>query len=335
MNLIVTDHCNRSCPYCFAREKVALAGEGKELPPGSGYISLENVETYLDFIQKSGLRTFKILGGEPTLHPDLPEIVKRGLDRGLDIKIFTNGLWPKSIREYFIAKTEGVAFIVNVNEPHLQTEAENRRQHECLKIAAERAALGFNIYRMEFDLLFTAELIETYNLKRDIRLGLASPIARAGNEHLADEELKMVGRRLASQLRELEKRDIIGMFDCGFTLCMFDEEDLGSLVLTTQDGFSSSCHCVIDVGPDLSAWHCFPLSEIFNVSINDFNNADEINAYYFKKLAPIRDFGSTGDCFGCKHLRRGQCTGGCLGRIIRNIESHGDSRFIEKLEATL
>ena len=67
MNLIITDWCNRACPYCFAREKVGLLGS--DAP--TRFLSLPDLEFYLEFLVRSGLRELKLLGGEPTLHPQL------------------------------------------------------------------------------------------------------------------------------------------------------------------------------------------------------------------------------------------------------------------------
>lgn len=37
-----------------------------------------------------GFTTAQILGGEPTLHPDFPDLVVAALDRGLDVEVYSN-----------------------------------------------------------------------------------------------------------------------------------------------------------------------------------------------------------------------------------------------------
>lgn len=133
------------------------------------------------------------------------------------------------------------------------------------------------------------------------------------------------------QLRELEAHDVLGSFDCGFPRCMFDWADLGHLVEATT-GFASLCGPVIDVGPDLTAWPCFPLSEIFNVNLLDFNDREELKDYYTRKLAPMRSLGTLDECKDCKYLRRDQCCGGCIARSLRDWTSQGDRRLLEKLD---
>jgi len=295
-------------------------------------VSLETVDWYLDFLENSNHKVFRILGGEPTLHPQLPHIVERALNRDFKIIIFTNGLWPEQIRDFFDKNTDGrVAFVFNINEPFQQQKWENERQKDCLKIAGNRAMIGFNIFQEQFNLLFCKELINGFSLKREIRLGLANPVVRENNVFLSNDSLKQTGRRLCHQLRDLEADDILGVFDCGFPLCMFDESDLGSLGITTTKGFTSICQVIIDVDADLNAWPCFPLSKFLNVNLRNFKSIQEIFSYYSEKLAPLRSIGSMDECITCKFKRRGQCASGCLGRTIRSIEANGDPRLIEKL----
>ena len=266
------------------------------------------------------------------MHPELPEIIRLGRKNGFSIGVFTNGLWPGPIQEYFRKnKDDKVVFLFNVNEPSKQKPMENSRQLQSLKIAGRQATLGFNIYHEDFNLLFVEELIISLSLKRKVRLGLASPIVKAKNAYLEISALKRVGKRLVQQLCELEKKDILGSLDCGFPLCMFDESDLGSLSLTLQSGFRSRCQPILDVDADLSVWPCYPLCEIMNVSLKDFRDRDELVKYYSKKLAALRNIGSMNECMTCKYLRRGQCSGGCFGRTLKSFEESGDPRLLEKL----
>jgi len=339
MNLIVTDVCNRNCPYCFAEFKLNRGAEGGSSYKKDRYISVENYSIYLEFLEKSRDEKLKLLGGEPTLHPQFTRLVDIGLERGFEVTIFTNGLWNDAVLAYFKGPTSPlhtdthsrVNFVFNLNEPGLQTDKENRLQERSLEIAGAHAKCGFNIYRTEFDLLFLGDIIKKYSLQKFIRLGLACPIANTPNEYIKTEELKAAGTRLVGQLRQLEKRDILGTFDCGFPLCMFSEDELGSITLSTA-GFKSICSPIIDVGADLTAWPCFPLSRMFNVKLIDFNSVKELEEFYNEKFKHFRQFGSQDECLGCKYLHRAQCAGGCLARgLVQWAKT--DPVFFEKLDA--
>ena len=330
MNLIITDVCNRNCPYCFAEFKLNRGTQRIPSDKKERYISMEKFLLYLDFLEKSSDDKLKLLGGEPTLHPRFTKLVDIGLERGFEVTIFTNGLWNDVVVDYFKKDINGrVSFVFNLNEPEFQTEREQKLQDRSLGLVGNRAKCGFNIYRTDFDLLFMGDIIEKYSLQKFIRMGLACPIANTPNEYIKTEDLKAVGTRLAGQLRQLEKRDILGTFDCGFPLCMFSREELGSITLSTG-GFKSLCSPIIDVGADLTAWPCFPLSSMFNVKLTDFTSKKELEEFYDEKFKHFRQFGSQDDCLGCKYLQRAQCAGGCLARgLVQWAKS--DSAFFEKM----
>jgi hypothetical protein len=333
MNLIVTDVCNRNCPYCFAESKLNRSQSKKKLLNKDRFISIKNYLVYLNFLKKSRDTQLKLLGGEPTQHPRFIEMVTMALEQDFDLVIFTNGLWGSEVLNFFRKGIHPkVRFVFNINEPAVRTKNETALQKKSLEIVGKQAKCGFNIFRKDFDLLFLGDIIEKYSLEKTIRLGLACPIANTGNEYIPNEDLKTTGTRLAAQLRQLEKRDIVGAFDCGFPLCMFSENELGSIILTT-DGIKSLCNPIIDVGMDLMAWPCFPLSNILNVSILEYETVDELKSFYGKKLKYFRQFGSQEDCLDCKYRKRAQCSGGCLSRGLVEWVKNDPSVF-EKLEAT-
>jgi radical SAM protein with 4Fe4S-binding SPASM domain len=295
-------------------------------------MSLEKYLICLDFLHKSHENHMKLLGGEPTLHPEIRPFVELNLERGIETTLFTNGLWEPNVQEFFEQpNTSTVQFVFNVNELSLLKSRDKAILERSLKIAGSRAIIGFNIYRTDFDLMFLGDLIEAFSLKKTIRLGLASPIVGVENDYILEGELKTVGKRLVAQLLTLEKKDILGSFDCGFPLCLFNRKELGTLALATQ-GFSSVCDAIIDVGVDLTVWPCFPLSNILNVKMTDFKNLLEIKSFYQKKFNSLRQFGHRESCLSCKYLRRGQCSGGCLARNIL-LWQKDDPEILEKLNS--
>lgn len=84
--------CNAGCVYCSAwqaRRDAAVA----PMPLGSAL-------RILDHLRTAGAESIILLGGEPTLHPDLLGIARGAVARGFDIGIATNGLaWEERLRE--------------------------------------------------------------------------------------------------------------------------------------------------------------------------------------------------------------------------------------------
>jgi organic radical activating enzyme len=332
VNLIITDRCNRNCAYCFAQLKLSKKESSEQR---FRYMNAADFDYSLDFLEKAGTQTLQILGGEPTLHPEFINFVKKGLQRGLKVIIFTNGLWPKEVSRFFESKvTENVNFVINVNEPRYQSRQEQHKQSYTMNIMSGRGRCGFNVYERDFDLRFIKDYIEKYSLTKKIRLGLASPIFGKKNSFVDNADLKFIGARIIRQLSELEQSGIIGMLDCGFPLCMFSESDLGKLQIVTER-FFSACAPVVDVGVDLEVWPCFPLSsESFTTTLREYSTLKDLTAFFNEKLKAFRPFGSMDDCFGCKFLERGQCCGGCLTRGLLTWEK-SDAQLLHKMNTAV
>ena len=328
MNLIITDHCNRACPYCFAQEKVRLSGHAGE----ARVLSDEDFDYCVAFLKRNNVPSLKLLGGEPTTHPQFVRFVEEGLRQGLNVTVFTNGLWSADVLEWVCACESGkLTFLFNVNEPNQQPDNQNERQAQSLACAGKRGMIGFNLYQLDFDLKFVVDLIERFGLKREIRLGVAHPIAGQTNVFVPDADLPALGAHLLEQLVHLESHDILGSLDCGFPLCMFPEDLLGKLVTCTKSGMCSDCGPILDVGPDLNVWPCFPLSSLLNVNLRDFETLDTLKTFYEQKLSVVRGVGFLDRCIACKYRARGQCCGGCVARTIRNWQQNGDTSILERI----
>ena len=81
----VTDHCNLSCPICYAESG----------PHRPGYRSLAQIESMLDAVVRNEGRpdVVQLSGGEPTLHPELFAILDAARARPIrHLMLNTNGI---------------------------------------------------------------------------------------------------------------------------------------------------------------------------------------------------------------------------------------------------
>jgi len=86
--LILTERCNFSCPYCRGLRKDC-----------KGDMTLERSKEIVDLWADEGLRNIRFSGGEPVVWKDLPELVAHTKARGVKrIAISTNGSAP--LRHY-------------------------------------------------------------------------------------------------------------------------------------------------------------------------------------------------------------------------------------------
>ncbi len=88
--LVFLRGCNLRCPYCHIPDLVLGTGMGSV--PGSDLGNLlKSKEGWIDGVV--------ITGGEPTISPELNEIIDRVRALGLKVKLDTNGTRPDVIRE--------------------------------------------------------------------------------------------------------------------------------------------------------------------------------------------------------------------------------------------
>ena len=88
-NLSITNVCNRRCVYCFANDSKSELGKT--------YMEEGVYDAALNYLQRSGIKQVRLLGGEPTLHPAFISMVNKALERDFTICLFTNGLMPYTI----------------------------------------------------------------------------------------------------------------------------------------------------------------------------------------------------------------------------------------------
>lgn len=313
-NVLLTQLCVRSCPYCFAQKYMG------EVSP-KDMLSWDNLIYLADFFIKSGVYHMSLLGGEPLLHPQFSEFVHYLSKRGIHSSIFTSGITTKQkfevIKEELIDKGLEYQFICNVNDPKKSPASELSKVDSFLKTFGERTTLSFNIYELDFSFDFLFEYIKKYNLKNHIRLGLAHPIPNQPNHCIPPVDFPKVAERLTYFYEKFKEENIEIGFDCGFPLCIFTEEQLGKMFLWSNGRLIFKCGPAIDIGTDMSVWSCFPLSSFNKRSLFEFDSIREIDDFYNAKMNEMRNNeGIYDSCTSCKYRKSGLCTAGCVSHVI-------------------
>lgn len=94
LRLSLTDKCHMRCVYCRPEMDMGM--------PGAGSLTAEEIEQLVrHLVRAHGLRKVRLTGGEPTIRPDLLEIIQRlaAIDGIEDLALTTNGLTlPKQAR---------------------------------------------------------------------------------------------------------------------------------------------------------------------------------------------------------------------------------------------
>ncbi|MBF0345853.1 MAG: radical SAM protein [Nitrospirae bacterium] len=328
-NILLTQRCVRTCPYCFAKKHMSASQPDDML-------SWENLIYIADLIENSGGRNISFLGGEPTLHPRFIDFAMYLIERNFNIMVFTSGIMSEKILHESIAvfanvPKERLSFVCNLNDPKQSPFAETEIVKCFLEQFGHRTCGGFNIYQNDFEMDFLFQYISRYGLKRTIRLGMAHPIPTAKNKFIDIDEMKNIIDRLFIYAPTMERLRIKLDFDCGFTMCLLNDTQLGWLYRLTGGGVKFGCGPAIDIGSDMSVWSCFPMSSFHKRSVYEFDSIHEIRNFYMDIHRKVRMevAGIFEECDECRYREEGSCQGGCLGHMLLRFQDEATVRIPE------
>ena len=141
LRISVTDRCNFRCLYCMPQEGLAWL-------PKTDILSYEEIAQVVAQLSPLGLRRLRITGGEPTIRPNLDELIRmlRAIPTVEDIALSTNGVRLPQIAELY--RQAGLDR-VNISADSLRPERIAAIARRSLgfdpiacAIAAERAGLS-------------------------------------------------------------------------------------------------------------------------------------------------------------------------------------------------
>lgn len=75
----VTRYCNARCGFCLA-------------PPDGAHPPVTILKRRLEWLEENGVRNIHFCGGEPTIHPALPELLAHVQEHGGESRLTTNGI---------------------------------------------------------------------------------------------------------------------------------------------------------------------------------------------------------------------------------------------------
>ncbi len=328
-NILLTNFCNRKCPYCFAQNEMRNAsGRGKK-----DELSFKNLKIILDFLEKSGEKIVRLMGGEPTLHSKFKQIIDYILSRGFRIYIFTNGLFSEKIAGFLASKGKLIKYSFNIDSPKMYSSRSWRLISGNLKIIVPfgNCLVGSVIWKENFNIDYLLDLAERYSVKI-IMLRLANPVVGENNKYIPPERYPILAKNIIREVKKASERKIkdfhpvfarslgkankfsfrsltshikIG-FGCGFSINMFSNKQLKLLknynILNLKWGCDANSGR-FDIVSDLSIFRCFPLADWHKKKLADFKNAKEAENYFTKLMRRHQsrnshiDFIHQGPCF--------------------------------------
>jgi len=196
----VTTQCNCRCIMCDIYKK----------PPIS--MSVKDVKKVLDFLLRNKFLIVYFTGGEPTLHPDIAEIMKYANSLGLVTAMTTNGT---ASRDMIMRLRESGLFLLSVSLDHWDASlCEKIRRHKGIKIKQEETIknckeVGLRTYTLTFLNSYIVrdgveKMVRYVNQRLGVPFGFCYPVKSDANIYPLGESLPEEGLSSRELRRSVE-----------------------------------------------------------------------------------------------------------------------------------
>jgi hypothetical protein len=278
------------------------------------------------FLKRSQFPVFRVMCGEPTLHPQFNEIIQLAITEGMRVDVLSNATWSKSTSALFERiPSRYLMFLLNIDHPDNYSPTQWAVIQRNLSALKGRGGitLSFNIFEKQPRGDYILDLANAYDFKY-VRLSLSLPVLGAGNACLPIEELPEIAPFVMRFAAEAEARGVSVQFDNAVPMCIFNGAQFGYLLLHGVYDLNRNTRCnpIIDIGPDLTIWSCFCLSGLKNRKLDEFQTLAEAQAYFHQVWSVYQDTAFPMEkCYGCYYHEKWGCQGGCLTYSI--LKDHG------------
>lgn len=306
-NLYLTHKCNRGCPFCFARKVLKESGGNVE-----ELLTVDDMKALFAHFPGQ-FREIGLLGGEPFLYPYLGEALELLWQQKIVPKVFTSATnpLPESLREMDITR-HPLNFVVNVGTKDSYTDEQYQNLIAFFARFHAVSSLSYTILDLDADPSFLFDVIDRFQLLRTVRVGVALPIYKGGNQYVDKKDYKELGKFMVKFARAAHEQSVILGMDCGFTACMFTPTEVGALQRSGVR-FSFLCGAAVDIGPGLKAWNCFPLFQLHKENVLESKSINELIRKFDTNMDRYFNHrtGIFPECDACKYYKRHACEGGC------------------------
>lgn len=330
-NVLLTTRCNLNCSYCFAQERL-------EGGPGQ-VMSMSDVRKVIAFLKRSEHPVFRAMGGEPTLHPQFPEIVELALHEGMRVDVLSNATWPERYNDLFTRiSPRRLFFLLNVDSPKNYTSRLWARIEHNLAAVTDwgDVTLSFNLFEVEPRAEYIFDLLTRYKIGK-IRMSFSLPVVGTNNAYLKLEDYFRMPPFILDFVRRAEGLGVQVKLDNAVPLCIFTFKEAGELLMKGVLNFEHNARCepIIDIGPDLSVWCCFCLSKLWNRHLDEFEDLRQIVAFYRQTLSHYQGrLYPMDECYSCPYRELWGCQGGCLTFTIWRHGEAPEGRAPTRAEGT-
>jgi len=276
-------------------------------------ITMENFIIYLDFLKHGEEHEVRLIGGEPTLHPDLDKLIDKVIEYGCfdRILIFSNFTFSADTALMFIEKSKKIRidFLPNINNFNLLIPSHKENILHNLEIITGNLKnvqnIGINLYDPNMDLSQWEDIVARFNIQH-IRWSIVLP-----NDALPEDfDFYAFYHSFQKVLLELVswrvKYGVDFMCDCnGVPPCCLDDSAL-VYIMKIDPTFLGCMTCegpVIDLAPNLETRGCFVVgcnaTQDQKRYLTDFEYEYQIRDYYQELRALKQGWPTRKECLSC------------------------------------
>lgn len=318
LNIYPTDYCNRRCLFCKLTG-VLTAQENR------ADMTMQDIDTIIDFCKRSGVNQLRILGGEPAHHPQIVDLIERIYERGMFVGIiFTNGIFDndeliKCVLRHHIAinmncfpKDEyenGQLELVQENMSRLFLEVVDSKGVVGQKlIKSNNGALSVTFYKPGQPYQYIIDTCLKYKVD-SIRWAVSHSSITQENKHVYWDLFRRMIPLILNFVRDAAKAGISNYLECVLVPCMFSTREY-SLLSRFVNNFKFTCEPILDVFPDLSVHYCMGMPIVSWITkkntLNQIFLEQAVISEYFRRRLRNKS------CLKCEWRQKKLCQGYCL-----------------------
>ncbi|WP_419908263.1 radical SAM protein [Candidatus Poriferisodalis sp.] len=317
--LKVTDRCDLRCSHCF----VSATQDGEDMPASV-------LRRVIERLCAAGVANVTITGGEPLLHPELPEMLGDLVAAGLDVTVCTNGVSLDDTLIHRAIELGHIKFSVSLDGVRASSHGKFRGNPHTFAhtVANARRLAGAQLLNgvlcTPHDLMEPDEHRELLALATELgaRYLLLNPLSSFGrgmfNQRLAVDEQGM--HAIQSELERAANGDSPQRVFVRFpnsskplTPCI-----AGDILYVFVNGNVTVCPYLVFATENPGAQHHADEFIVGNL-FDDADIVDRIEAYDFHSRFRV---GSNDTCSTCAH--NAGCGKGCPAAVIANGGRIGD-----------
>lgn len=313
-NLMLTNYCNYKCSYCFGKDIMFPKNPRQTM-------TRECFNGIVEWVKKGPSdHIFHLMGGEPTLNPEIDWMVARLLEEDMNILIFSNLATPGAVDLAKKIANLPVNWVVNVNDPAHWNDTQRKHITAALELLRERACLTFNIMPDGDDNMWALDYTRRYHLNNNIKVGFLLPTYNQTNEALQDDEYTVVAAKVTRLAQEAAKYDIHLDYECGIPTCAFTDEQLG-ILWRCGSQLQSGCNSRLDITPEGDVIYCLPLATLGSKHYTEFDSYNDACIWFDQRFGPYRKLGRRIECATCNLHNTMSCNAGCLAKNLINCKN--------------